>query len=66
MIAPLALKVEDVYPFEVQIAFNGTVGKVLLDQVHSISKESLQAKISSIDEESKKLVDKALKVALSL
>lgn len=66
MVAPLSKEAENVYPFEVQIQLNGKNSKVLLDQVHSVPKGCLLEKISALDEETKKLVDKALKIALSL
>ncbi len=66
MIAPVALRADEIYPFEVRVEFNGKNGKVLLDQVLSITKGSLIEKITTLDEETKKLVDKALKIALSL
>lgn len=66
LVAPLAPSVSEVFPFEVEVMLLGKKGKVLLDQVRTISKSSLQEKITQLDEETKKLIDKALKVALSL
>lgn len=66
IIAPLSPIVAEIYPFEVKVQINGKWGKVLLDQVISVGKTNLLDKISSIDEETKKRVDKALKVALAL
>jgi mRNA interferase MazF len=66
IIAPLTPVVSEVFPFEVEVSILGKKGKVLLDQVRSIGKSHLQEKIATLDEETKKLIDKALKVALSL
>lgn len=66
IMAPLSPVVQEVFPFEVEVNINGKRGKVLLDQVKSIGKSNLLEKVGTLDEETKKLVDKALKVALSL
>lgn len=66
LIAPLSPSASDIFPFEVEVKVNGKRGKILLDQIRPISKTLLQEKITSLDEETKKQVDKALKIALSL
>jgi mRNA-degrading endonuclease toxin of MazEF toxin-antitoxin module len=66
IVAPLCPLADEVYPFEVRININGRTGKVLLDQVHAIEKSHLKEKVAIIDEETSKLVDKALRIALNL
>ena len=64
IIAPITSSSQRLYPFEVEA--DGRQGKVLLDQVRSVDKKRLTSRIASFSQETMRLVDKALKIALSL
>jgi len=66
IVAPITSSVKKVYPFEVKIEIAAKEGKVLLDQLRSIDKQRLSKKLSVLDYETMKLVNKALKVTLDL
>ncbi len=58
--------VAEVFPFEVEVNPLGKREKFSPTSPVSIGKSHLQEKITTLDEETKKLIDKALKIALSL
>ena len=64
--APVTSKASRVYPFEVSINLNGTKGKVLLDQLRSIDKLRIGAKLGSVNEQTLDQIDEALRIALGL
>lgn len=66
IIAPITSSVKHVYPFEVKVEIKGRSGKILLDQIRAIDKQRLVGKIAHLDNELMELLDKALKIALSL
>jgi len=66
IVAPITSSVKKVYPFEIKIKIAAKEGKVLLDQLRSIDKKRLSKKLSVLDYETMKLVNKALKVTLDL
>lgn len=67
IIAPITSSVKMIYPFEVKIELRSKDCKILLDQVRSVDKKRLGAKISSLTSEVvMHQVDQALKIALAL
>jgi mRNA interferase MazF len=66
MIAPITSKVKIVYPFEVRVTLGGTVGKIMLNQCRAIDKSRLAKKIDSIDHETMRLVEEAIKIVFGL
>jgi mRNA interferase MazF len=66
IVAPITSKVHKIFPFEVKLEIKGVVGKVLLDQIRALDKVRLGSKISTCNTETMKLIDEALKIALSL
>lgn len=66
IVAPITSSATKIYPFEVKLEISGKEGKVLLDQLRSIDKQRLSKKLSFLEYETMKLVDKAIKVALDL
>jgi mRNA interferase MazF len=66
IIAPITSSVRHIYPFETKLTVQGKEGKVLLDQIRSIDKQRLLKKIAIVDLDTMQLIDRALKIALSL
>jgi mRNA interferase MazF len=66
IVAPITSSVKKVYPFEVKVDVEKKSGKVLLDQLRSVDKQRLSKKLSALDYETMKLVNKALKIVLDL
>lgn len=66
IVAPITSSVKEIYPFEVKVEIQERKGKALLDQVRAIDKQRLCGKIATLDLDTMKNVDKALKVSLGL
>ncbi|MBI3508238.1 MAG: type II toxin-antitoxin system PemK/MazF family toxin [Chlamydiia bacterium] len=66
MIAPITSNVRNIYPFEVAVKVAGKAGKIMLNQTRAIDKARLCSKIDSIDKETMKLVEGALKIVFGL
>jgi mRNA interferase MazF len=66
MIAPITSKIKTIYPFEVKVTVNGKNGKIMLNQCRAVDKSRLTEKITSIDSETMKLVEDALKIVFAL
>ena len=66
IVAPVTSSVKIVFPFEVKVKINDREGKVLLDQIKSIDKKRLGDRITSLNSQEMRLIDKALKTALAL
>ena len=66
IVAPLTTSVSKLYRFEVKIELGDKESKILLDQIRSVDKVRLSKKIVSLDFETMKLVDQALKIVLAL
>lgn len=65
-VAAITSSVKTVHPFQVKIHMKGKDGKVLLNQIRTIDKQRLDAKIASLDKATMLQVDKALKISLAL
>ena len=66
IVAPITSSVRHVYPFEVKIKVQEKEGKVLLDQIRTIDKKRLSNRITALDREIMKSIDRALKISLAL
>ena len=66
IVAPITSKIKNIYPFEVEVTVSGKPGKILLNQCRAIDKSRLTQKIDSIDLETMKAVEDALKIVFSL
>lgn len=63
---PITSNATHVYPFEVKVEINGKTGKILVDQLKAFDKQRLGKKIAFLELSTMELVDKALKLVLSL
>ncbi len=63
---PITSKATHVYPFEVKVEMNGTIGKIMVDQLKALDKQRLGKKICQLSQEIMTQVDKALKLVLNL
>ena len=66
MIAPITSKVKNIYPFEVKIFINEKPGKIMLNQCRAIDKSRLINRIDTVDQETMKLVEDAIKIVFAL
>ena len=66
MIAPITSKVKNIYPFEVQTLVKGKPGKIMLNQCRAVDKSRLLSLIDSIDQETMRLVESAIKIVFGL
>ena len=66
MIAPITSKVTNIYPFEVKISLQGKLGKIMINQCRAVDKSRLTKKIDSIDRETMKSVENAIKIVFGL
>lgn len=66
MIAPITSKVKVIYPFEVSVSVQGTPGKIMLNQCRAVDKSRLARKIDSVDQETMRLVEDAIKIVFAL
>jgi mRNA interferase MazF len=66
MIAPITSKVKNIYPFEVKVYIKGKPGKIMLNQCRAVDKSRLNGKIDSIDSETMKLAEDAIKIVFGL
>ena len=66
MIAPITSKVKILYPFEVKISLKGALNKIMLNQCRAIDKSRLADFIDSVDEDTMKQVEEALKTVFGL
>ena len=66
MVAPITSKIKTLYPFEVKVTLNGKDGKIMLNQCRAIDKSRLTEKIDSIDPETMKLAEEAIKIVFGL
>lgn len=66
MIAPITSKMDRLYPVEVKITLNGKQGKIMLNQCKSIDKSRLKDKMGSVDFDTMKSVEEAIKIVFAL
>lgn len=66
VIAPITSKVKNIYPFEVRISVKGKIGKVMINQCRTVDKSRLTSKIDSVDQETMRLVEDAIKIVFSI
>lgn len=66
IVAPITSSISKIFPFEVPIIIKDKKGKILLDQIRTIDKIRLGAKISNCEKDTMNAVDEALKIVLSL
>ncbi len=60
IVAPITSSAKEIYPFEVKVEIQERKGKSLIDQVRAINKQRLCGKITTLDLDTMKNVDKAL------
>lgn len=66
MVAPITSKVKNIYPFEVKVSVKGKLGKIMLNQCRAIDKSRITSKIDSINHETMKQVEDAIKIVFGL
>ena len=66
IIAPITSSAAKIFPFQVPIDLNDKPRKILLDQIRTIDKARLKNKITAVPKPIMVLVEKAIKVSLSL
>ncbi|MGH2612846.1 MAG: type II toxin-antitoxin system PemK/MazF family toxin [Rhabdochlamydiaceae bacterium] len=66
MVAPITSKVANVYPFEVKVFVESKHSKIMLNQCRSIDKSRLLKKIDSVDGDTMKAVEEAIKIVFGL
>lgn len=66
IVAPITSNCAKIFPFEVFIVVKDKEGKILLDQIRTVDKVRLGAKISSCQKDIMDAVDEALKIVLAL
>ena len=66
IVAPITSKVKNVYPFEVKVFIEEKPGKIMLNQCRAVDKSRLVRKIDSLDQETMKFVEEALKIVFGL
>jgi len=66
MIAPITSKIKNIYPFEVKVSIKGKPAKIMINQCRAVDKMRLTNKIDSIDPETMKLVEDAIKIVFGL
>jgi mRNA interferase MazF len=66
MIAPITSKIDRLYPVEVKITLDGKQGKIMLNQCKAIDKSRLKAKLGSIDSDTMKSAEEAIKIVFAL
>lgn len=66
MIAPITSKIKQVYPFEVKITLEGKPAKIMLNQCKALDKSRLKEKITTVDLETMKHVEEAIKIVFEL
>ncbi len=65
-VAAITATIKTVHPFQVKIRMKNKDGKVLLNQIRTIDKQRLNGKIGSLDNDTMRQVDRALKIYLAL
>jgi len=66
MVAPITSKNSNVYPFEVKMILERKHSKVMLNQCRAIDKSRLLKKIDSVDNDTMKAVEEAIKIVFGL
>lgn len=66
MIAPVTSKIDRLYPVEVKITLDGKQGKIMLNQCKAIDKSRLKARMGSVDSDTMKSVEEAIKIVFAL
>lgn len=66
IVAPMTSIVHKVYPFEVLIHLEGKKSKVMLDQIRTVDCARLGGKLGRLSAEELDILDKVLKLVLSL
>jgi mRNA interferase MazF len=66
MVAPITSKVNKMYPFEVKITLDDKQSKIMLNQCKAIDKSRLKNKMGSVDSDTMKSVEEAIKVVFAL
>ena len=66
IIAPITSQIKNIYPFEVEITVDGKPAKIMLNQSRAIDKSRLGRKINSVDNDTIKAVEEALKIVFGL
>lgn len=66
VVLPITSNVSALYPGEAMIEVKGKRGRVLGDQIRSIDKSRLRARVNTLSPEEMAAVDKALAITLSL
>ena len=66
MIAPITSKIANIYPFDVKSVVDGKPAKIMLNQCRSIDKTRLDTKIHSVDGETMRAVEEAIKIVFGL
>lgn len=65
-VIPITSNVENLYPSEAYITLNGQQRKAMADQIATVSKERLSAKLGKVDREDLFKIEKAIKTQLSI
>jgi mRNA interferase MazF len=66
IVAPITSKIKNIYPFEVKVSVDGKPGKIMLNQCRAIDKSRLIKGIGTVDQETIKFVEDALKIVFGL
>ena len=66
MVSPITSKIKNVYPFEVKISIKGKPCKIMLNQCRAVDRCRLSSKIDSVDLETMKYVEEAIKIVFGL
>ncbi len=65
-VVPLTSNVERLYPSEAYVALEGRQGKAMADQIATVSKKRLQARLGQLSPPDLTAVERAIKVQLGL
>ena len=66
VVMPLSSNVESLFPGEAAVIVKGKPARAMGDQIRSLDKSRLRAKIETLNAEQLKAVDDALRITLSL
>jgi mRNA interferase MazF len=65
-VIPLTTNVENLYPSEAYVTFNGKQNKAMADQLTTVSKQRLDKKVGKLSAKDMDAVERAVKIQLGL
>ncbi len=66
IVAPITSKIKNIFDFDCLVIVQGRKGKIMLDQIRTVDKSRLKQKIASIDSQTLKNLEEALRITLDL